>query len=115
METDAADAEAMARMWNELKAVHDQLTASRAEEARLQMELDATEKALEYTKAEVANLWQVMTSRNLKQAARKAAEEVHESAKVLDLAEQRTRIRTKIADVREIARRRRWPWIGMVG
>jgi len=114
-ETDAVGAEAIARMWKELKAVHEQLDLSRAEEARLQMELDAAEKALEYTKAEVANLWQVMTSRNLKQAARKATEEVHEGPKVLDLAEQRTRIRTKIADVRELARRRRWPWIGMVG
>jgi hypothetical protein len=101
-------------MWNELKAVREQLGVSRAEEARLQSELEATEKALEYTKAEVANLWRVMTTRNLKQAARKATEDAHEAAKVLDLAEQRMRIRSKVADVREIARRRRWPRIGLV-
>jgi excisionase family DNA binding protein len=114
IDTDAADAESMARMWNELKAVHEQLDAARAEEERLQAELEAAEKALDYTKAEVANLWQVLTTRNLKQAARKAAEIAHEGPKVLDLAEQRTRIRTKVNEVREIARRRRWPWISMV-
>lgn len=112
---DTADAEALARMWHEVRSLQEQLERSRAEEARLQAELDAAEKALAYTKNEVANLWHVMTTRNLKQAARRATEVSHETAKALNLAEQRTRIRAKVADVREIARRRRWPWIGLVG
>lgn len=112
---DTVDTETLARMWNEMRSLQEQLNQSRAEEARLLAELDAAEKALAYTKNEVANLWHVMTTRNLKQAARKATEVSHETAKVLNLAEQRTRIRTKVADVREIARRRRWPWIGLVG
>ena len=107
---DAADAEALASMWNELKSMRGQLDLSRAEEARLQEELAAAEKALQYTKAEVANLWRVITTRSLKQAARRASDVSHETAKILDLAEQRSRIRAKVADVREIARRRKWPW-----
>jgi chromosome segregation ATPase len=104
------DAESVVRMWGQIKALHEQLDASRAEESRLQAELQAAEKALEYTKTEVANLWRVMTTRNLKQAVRRAAGELQEGGKVLNLSEQRTRIRSKIADVRELARRRRWPW-----
>ena len=111
---DVPDAETMVRMWSELKSLHEQLDQSRAAEVRLQEELEAAEKALAYTKTEVANLWRVMTTRNLKQAARKATEVSHETARVLNLAEQRTRIREKVADVREIARRRKWPW-GLVG
>jgi len=111
---EATDAESLARMWTELKSARDQLDASHVEAARLQAELDAAEKALAYTKAEVANLWQVMTTRNLKQAARNASEGSHETAKVLSLDERRSRIRAKVADVREIARRRRWPW-GLAG
>jgi len=113
-ENDTPDADSLVRMWNELKALQEQLEHSRAEESRLQSELEAAEKALEYTKAEVANLWRVMTTRNLKQAVRKAAGELHETGKVLNLAEQRTRIRSKVADIRGLVRRKRWPW-GLVG
>ena len=115
VEEDLPDAETMARMWAELKSLQEKLEKSRAEEARLQAELEAAEKALDYTKSEVANLWRVMTTRNLRHAARKASEVSHETARVLNLAEQRTRIRSKVADVREIARRRRWRWMGLVG
>ncbi len=105
-----ADAESMAQLWSELKAVHEQLASSRAEEARLQEELEAAEMALEYTMTEVANLWRVMTTRNLRQAARKASHESHEAGKIITLAEQRLRIRAKVADVRTLVRRRKWPW-----
>jgi hypothetical protein len=109
-QAEEVDAESIARLWTELKTAREQLEASRAAEARLQEDLEAAETALEYTKAEVANLWRVMTSRNMTEAVRKATQDSHETAKVITLAEQRYRIRSKVEDVREIARRRRWPW-----
>jgi chromosome segregation ATPase len=110
IESETADSDSIARLWSEIRALQEDLDASRAEESRLTAELNAAERALDYTKAEVANLWRVMTNRNLRQAARKAVEESREGARVLDLAEQRRRIRGKVADVRELARRRKWPW-----
>ena len=97
-------------MWTELKTLRDQLEASHAEESRLVAELDATEKALEYTKGEVANLWRAMTTSNLRHAARRAAAEAKQDSRLVHLAKERGRIQSQIADVRSLARRRRWPW-----
>jgi hypothetical protein len=107
---DPAVPETAQRIWDELKNAREQLNASQAESARLQEELEAAEAALAYTKAEVANLWRVMTNRNFRNAAKEAARESAESARIIQLSDQRSRIRSKIADAREIARRRKWPW-----
>ncbi len=104
------EGEAASRMWTELKSTREELNASKAESARLEEELEAAEAALAYTKAEVANLWRVMTSRNFQNAARKAVRESTETARIIEISDQRSRIRNKIADAREIARRRKWPW-----
>ena len=101
---------ASGQLWEELQAAREELAAARAREARMQEELEVTEMALQYTKTELANLWRVMTTRNLKRAARNAANEVHEGPSIISLAERRARISSKVNDVREIARRRRWPW-----
>jgi hypothetical protein len=98
----------------EIRALRLQLELSRATESRLQAELLAAEKALEYTKGEVANLWRAMTTRNFKDAARKAVAGARQDSRLVRLSEERNRIQSKIADVRSIARRRRWPW-GLVG
>jgi hypothetical protein len=82
-----------------------------AENARLLNELQATENALEYTKVEVANLWRAMTTRNVRQTTTDYAPPPIDHAQVLDFAQERTRIQGKITDVRNLARRRKWPWL----
>ena len=100
----------LADLWSELKSLRQQLEASHVQEARLLAELDATEKALEYTKGEVANLWRAMTTRNLRHAARRAVAEAKQDFRLVRFSDERSRIQGKIADVRALARRRRWPW-----
>jgi hypothetical protein len=94
----------------EVRALRQELEISHASESRLQAELAAAEKALEYTKGEVANLWRAMTTRNFTDAARKAVAEAKQDSRLVRLSDERSRIQSKIADVRSIARRRRWPW-----
>jgi hypothetical protein len=111
----ATEAESLLSMWREVMSLRQQLEISQMEQARLQAELEAAEKALEYTKGEVANLWRAVTTRNLSLAARDVRLDARQEAGlVLRLSEERSRIQGKIADVRTLARRRRWPW-GLVG
>ena len=101
--------EFMLSVWDEMRSLRQQLDDSHSEQARLQAELEAAEKALDYTKCEIANLWHVMTTRNLKDATRRISPR-EEARLVHRLTEERSRIQSKIEDVRSLARRRRWPW-----
>ena len=107
---DTADPRRLASLWLELRTLREELEASHASESRLQAELEAAEKALEYTKGEVANLWRAMTTRNLKEAARKVVAEARHDSRLVRLSAERARIQGKITDIRSLARRRRWPW-----
>jgi excisionase family DNA binding protein len=107
---DATDSEAVGRLWEELKQVRAKLEESETENARLLNELQATENALEYTKTEVANLWRAMTTRNVRQTQIEYPSPTVDHTVVLDFAQERHRIQGKIADVRSLARRRKWPW-----
>ncbi len=107
---DATDSEAVGRLWEELKQVRAKLEESETENARLLNELQATENALEYTKTEVANLWRAMTTRNVRQTRIEYPSPTVDHTVVLDFAQERHRIQGKIADVRSLARRRKWPW-----
>jgi excisionase family DNA binding protein len=108
---DVSDSEAVSRLWEELKQVRAQLEEVEADNARLLNELQATENALEYTKAEVANLWRAMTTRNVQQSRIEYAPKTVDHATVIDFAQERTRIQGKIADVRSLARRKKFPWL----
>ena len=105
-----ADSEAISRLWDELKQVRAKLEESESENLRLHDELKATENALEYTKTEVANLWRAMTTRNVRQTQIEYTAPPINHTVVLDFAQERNRIQGKIADVRSLARRRKWPW-----
>ena len=106
------DSPALARLWEELKQARVRIEQMESENSRLQNELQATENALEYTKAEVANLWRAMTTRNVRQARIDyAPPPTMGESKVLDFAQERTRIQGKIADVRNLARRKKFPWV----
>ncbi len=103
LEDAAATSETVSRLWYELKEVRDELVDARSTNRRLRDELEATEAALEYTKGEVANLWAVMTSRNQSRQA-------EPSGPPSRLSVERQRIQGKISNMRDIARRRRFPW-----
>jgi hypothetical protein len=107
----ATDSEAVALLWEELKEARGKLERAETENARLLNDLQATENALEYTKAEVANLWRAMTMRNVQQTQVDYAPRSLNQGTVLDFAHERTRIQGKIADVRNLARRRKFPWL----
>lgn len=109
---DETDSEAVARLWEELKHARARIAEMEAENGRLQNELQATENALEYTKVEVANLWRAMTTRNVRQSRIDyAPPPALSESNVLDFAQERTRIQGKIADVRSLARRKKFPWM----
>ena len=107
----STDGETIARLWQELKEARGKLEEAESVNARLLNELQATENALEYTKAEVANLWRAMTTRSVQQTQIDHASRSVDQRKVLDFAQERTRIQGKIADVRSLARRRKFPWL----
>ena len=105
----APDGEAVGRLWEELKLMRAKLESTETENERLLNELQATDNALEYTKMELANLWRAMTTRNGRQTRTDIDSEQQERT-VLDFTLERTRIQGKIADMRNLARRRKWPW-----
>ena len=107
---DPSDSEAVGRLWEELKQLRAKLAESESENTRLLNELQATENALEYTKTEVANLWRAMTTRSVRQTQIEYQTPPVNHTVVLDFAQERNRIQGKIADVRSLARRRKWPW-----
>lgn len=107
---DATEAEAVERLWQELNEARALLAQAAAETSRLRNELQATENALEYTKTEVANLWRAMTTRDGRHGSPEYTSSPIRHSTVLDFAQERSRIQSKIADVRSLARRRKWPW-----
>jgi hypothetical protein len=106
-----SDSETVQLLYEEMKVLRQQLSAVSDENERLLNDLQAAETSLEYTKTELANLWRVMTTRNARQAKNEAQADELERSAVLDFAQERTRIQRKISDVRNIARRRKWPWL----
>ena len=95
--------ETVSRLWQELKEVRDELAEVQSANQSLREELGASEAALEYTKGEVANLWAVMTNR-------RQAQREEQSAPPSRLSVERQRIQGKIANMRNMARRKRFPW-----
>jgi hypothetical protein len=106
----------------ELQTARRELEAALAQNQRLSDELEAAEKALHYMKTEVSNLWRLVTTRSVRDAHKEAEKQAREQARehgheetapspaILDLEQERERIQGKIANVRSLARRRRWPW-----
>ncbi len=95
--------ETVSRMWRELKEARQHLSRVQSSNRSLREELQATEAALEYTKGEVANLWAVITKR------RESGKE-ESAGPASRLSAERQRIQGKIANMRDIARRKRFPW-----
>jgi excisionase family DNA binding protein len=133
---DATEAN-IGRLWQELKAAKHDLEESLSEQDRirnrsedlrrdlnqarseaqvLQDELDNTREALDHTLGELASMWRVMSSRTerLQQAQATRLTDGNEAFDLsrgrADMSEERLRIQNQISRVRDLSRRRRWPW-----
>ena len=94
----------------------DELKQARNEAQGLQDELDNTRQALDHALGELASMWRVMSSRTerLERAQRFGLTDGNEAFDLgrgrAEMSEERLRIQTQISRVRDLSRRRRWPW-----
>ncbi len=86
-----------------------------SEKENLQEELDMARAELEHTRQELASLWRVMSSRN--QRTESSLSDMSDGNEAFDLPPsrdslevERSRIKGQIDRVRDLSRRRRWPW-----
>ena len=85
------------------------------EAQELRDELDTARQALEHTQDELASMWRVMSARKERSGPHFAGmthgNEAFDLAPSHDrLGSERARVQNQIAQVRDLARRRRWPW-----
>jgi chromosome segregation ATPase len=97
------------------REAQQELLSIQNEAQGLRDELDTARQALEHTQGELAAMWRVMSTRR-EQAGHNFAgmtdgNEAFDLAPGLDrLDSERSRIQGQIARVRELSKRRRWPW-----
>lgn len=100
----------------EAHGARQELQRFRADSLDLHEELDTTRRALEHTQGELASLWRIMSSRNAQPAGsqRFGITDGNEAFDLrpgtADLSSERQRIQSQITRVRDLSRRRRWPW-----
>lgn len=82
---------------------------------QLQEELETTRQALEHTQNELASMWRVMSSR--KERTESGLTRMTDGNEAFDLppalnslASERSRIQSQITRIRDLSKRRRWPW-----
>ena len=104
------------QLYNRSEDMRQELSLTRSEAQVLQDELDNTREALEHTQDELASLWRVMSSRS-ERLERAASYTLTDGNEAFDLghsrsglSEERIRIQGQISRVRDLSRRRRWPW-----
>ena len=90
-----------------------QIIQSQAQD--LKEELETARQALEHTQGELASMWRVMSSRKDRAVTDLASmtdgNEAFDLPPSRDILEtERSRIQGQIARVRDLSRRRRWPW-----
>jgi hypothetical protein len=108
--------ERLAQVYERSEDMRRELNQARSEAQVLQDELDNTREALEYTQGELASMWRVMSSR-AERLEREHSLGLTGGNEAFDLSrghaamtEERLRIQTQISRVRDLSRRRRWPW-----
>jgi chromosome segregation ATPase len=120
LERSLADAQLLRRQLGEahVQAQDAQQALERfhSETEDLQDELETTRQALEHTQGELSSLWRVMSSRTERQehANRFGVTDGNEAFDLrpglANLSTERERIQSQISRVRDLSRRRRWPW-----
>jgi hypothetical protein len=108
--------ERLAQIYQSSEEMRRELNQTRSEAQVLQDELDNAREALEYTQGELAAMWRVMSSR-AERLERAHSLGLTDGNEAFDLSrghaamtEERLRIQTQISRVRDLSRRRRWPW-----
>jgi predicted RNase H-like nuclease (RuvC/YqgF family) len=108
--------ERLARVYDRSEDMRRELNQTRSEAQVLQDELDNAREALEYTQGELASMWRVMSSRT-ERMERAHSLGLTDGNEAFDLSrghagmsEERLRIQAQISRVRDLSRRRRWPW-----
>lgn len=93
---------------------HQEVQSLQNETRELRDELREAHEALEHTQGELASLWRVMSSRKERGSQRFGATDGNEAFDLPPnrerLESERSRIQTQITRVRNLSRRRRWPW-----
>ncbi len=108
--------ERLGQAYNRSEDVRQELNLSRSEAQVLQDELDNARQALEHTQGELASMWRVMSSRTERQEHAQSfgltdGNEAFDLSRGRgDMSEERLRIQAQISRVRDLSRRRRWPW-----
>jgi excisionase family DNA binding protein len=81
----------------------------------LQEELETARQALEHTQNELASMWRVMSSR--RERTEPGLTSMTDGNEAFDLppslnslASERSRIQSQITRIRDLSKRRRWPW-----
>jgi excisionase family DNA binding protein len=92
-----------------------QLQSLEGEAQALRAELESARTALEHTQTELAAMWRVMSTRKTNEATQRFG--VTDGNEAFDLPpdrlrleSERSRIQNQITRVRDLSRKRRWPW-----
>jgi excisionase family DNA binding protein len=84
------------------------------ETQELRDELETAQQALDHVQGELASMWRIMSSRRERGSQRFGATDGNEAFDLAPdrdrLESERSRIQTQITRVRELSRKRRWPW-----
>jgi hypothetical protein len=106
--------ERLAQLYERTEEMRRELYQARSEGQVLQDELDNTREALEYTQGELAAMWRVMSTRAERFEHSLGITDGNEAFDLArgrsDMSEERLRIQAQISRVRDLSRRRRWPW-----
>ncbi len=97
------------------RQAQQELQGLQAETHGLQEELETARQELQHTRQDLAAMWRVMSSRN--QRADGQLSRMTDGNEAFDLPPsrhnleiERSRIKTQIDRVRDVSKRRRWPW-----
>jgi len=106
----------LSQVYNRAEDMRQELNVARSEAQVLQDELDNTRQALDHTLGELASMWRVMSTRTARMERAQTFgltggnEAFDLSRGRSDMSEERLRIQNQISRVRDLSRRRRWPW-----
>jgi predicted nucleic acid-binding Zn-ribbon protein len=97
------------------REAQQELQSLQNETEELRDELENTRHALEHTQGELASMWRVMSAR--KERSGESLGDMTDGNEAFDLPQrsgrfetERSRIQGQISRVRDLSRRRRWPW-----
>jgi excisionase family DNA binding protein len=93
---------------------HRELQSLQLESQELRNELETANQAVEHIQAELAAMWRIMSSRKEREGQRFGFTDGNEAFDLSPdrerMESERSRIQNQISRVRDLSRKRRWPW-----